>query len=407
MRATVSRDPEPSTAASFPAATIGVLKETAPRERRVAVTPALVPRLAKAGLTVVVEAGAGAAAGFPDEAYRRKGAAVAGRADAVAADVLLRVRAGPAASWAPGELEALHQGQIVIGMLDPLFDPGGCRDLADRKVVAFALELLPRITRAQSMDVLSSQATVAGYKAVLLAAAALPKLFPLMTTAAGTLAPARVLVIGAGVAGLEAIATARRLGAVVEAYDVRPAAREEVESLGARFVELPLEPAEAGGAGGYARAQGDDFYRRQQELLGRVVAASDVVIGTALVPGRRAPLLITAGMVAGMAPGSVVVDLAAERGGNCELSRPDQVAVEGGVRILAPTDLPSTVACHASQMYARNVVAFVLHLVEGGELRLAPDDEIGAGTLVCRDGEVVHPKVLAAIRERRAGGGEA
>ena len=404
MCATASQQPEPWTAASFPAATIGVLKETCPRERRVAVTPALVPRLAKAGLAVLIEAGAGAAAGFPDEAYRQKGATVVMRADAVAADMLLRVRAADAASWTIGDLEALHQGQIVIGMLDPLFNPGACRDLADRKFVAFALELLPRITRAQSMDVLSSQATVAGYKAVLLAAGALPKLFPLMTTAAGTLAPARVLVIGAGVAGLQAIATARRLGAVVEAYDVRPAAREEVESLGARFVELPLEPADAEGAGGYASAQGDAFYRRQRELLGRVVAASDVVITTALVPGRRAPLLITAGMVAGMAPGSVVVDLAAEHGGNCELSRPDQVALVAGVRILAPTDLPSTVAHHASQMYARNVVAFVLHLVERGELRLTPDDEIGAETLVCRDGEIVHPKVVAALRERARSG---
>jgi NAD(P) transhydrogenase subunit alpha len=401
--------PERPTGENFPAATVGVPKETYPRERRVAVTPAVVPSLTRAGLTVLIEAAAGVEAGFPDEAYRDKGARLVDRAEAFAADVLLRVRA-VGAPPAMADLEALHHDQIVIGMLDPLFNPEACRDLADRKVVAFALELLPRITRAQSMDVLSSQATVAGYKAVLLAADALPKLFPLMTTAAGTLAPARVLVVGTGVAGLQAIATARRLGAVVGAYDVRPAAREEVESLGARFVELPLDPDDAEDAGGYAKAQGEDFYRRQQELLDRVVAGSDVVITTALIPGRRAPLLITAGMVAGMSPGSVVVDLAAEHGGNCELSRPDQVAVEGGVRILAPTDLPSSVAHHASQMYAKNIATFLLHLRDGGELRLSGDDEIGAETLVCRGGELVHPKVVEALRQHagtRAAEGEA
>jgi NAD(P) transhydrogenase subunit alpha len=368
-------------------ATVGVVKETHPRERRVAVIPAVVPSLTKAGLEVLIEAGAGAEAGFPDEAYRQRGATVVDRAEAFAADVLLRVRAAGAAAgdWAD---------------LDPLFNPGACLQLAERKVVAFALELLPRITRAQSMDVLSSQATVAGYKAVLLAAGALPKMLPLMTTAAGTIAPARVLVVGTGVAGLQAIATARRLGAVVEAYDVRPAAREEVESLGARFVELPLRSGDASGAGGYASAQGEDFYRRQRELLSRAVAASDVVVTTALVPGRRAPLLLEAGMVAGMAPGSVVVDLAAERGGNCELSRPDELVVAGGVTVLAPTDLPATVPHHASQMYAKNIVTFLLHLLEGGALRLELEDEIVAGTLVCRGGEVVHPRVLEALRER-------
>jgi NAD(P) transhydrogenase subunit alpha len=391
--------PNRSVADSLPIATIGVVKEMYPRERRVAVTPAVVPSLAKAGLAVLIERGAGAEAGYPDEAYREKDATIVDRADAIAADVLLRVRAGDAASWAMGDLEALHPGQIVIGMLDPLFDPGACQDLAERKVVACALELLPRITRAQSMDALSSQATVAGYKAVLLAAGALPKLFPLMTTAAGTMAPARVLVVGTGVAGLQAIATARRLGAVVEAYDVRPAAREEVESLGARFVELPLQSGESEDAGGYATVQGEAFYQRQQALLGHVVASSDVVITTALIPGHRAPLLITAGMVRGMAAGSVVVDLAAEHGGNCELSRPDQVTVESGVTVFAPTDLPATVAHHASQMYAKNIVAFLLHLHQGGRLRLAPDDKIGAETLVCRDGAIVHPKVAEALRE--------
>jgi NAD(P) transhydrogenase subunit alpha len=381
-------------------ATVGVVKETHPRERRVAVIPAVVPSLTKAGLEVLIEAGAGAEAGFPDEAYRQRGATVVDRAEAFAADVLLRVRAAGAAAGDWADLDAPRQGQILIGMLDPLFNPGACLQLAERKVVAFALELLPRITRAQSMDVLSSQATVAGYKAVLLAAGALPKMLPLMTTAAGTIAPARVLVVGTGVAGLQAIATARRLGAVVEAYDVRPAAREEVESLGARFVELPLRSGDASGAGGYASAQGEDFYRRQRELLSRAVAASDVVVTTALVPGRRAPLLLEAGMVAGMAPGSVVVDLAAERGGNCELSRPDELVVAGGVTVLAPTDLPATVPHHASQMYAKNIVTFLLHLLEGGALRLELEDEIVAGTLVCRGGEVVHPRVLEALRER-------
>ncbi len=391
--------PERLDAESLPVATTGVVKETHPRERRVAVTPAVVPSLTKAGLAVLVEAGAGAEAGFPDEAYGKKGARIVDRTEASAADVLLCVRAAGAAPQASSELEALRHGQIVIGMLDPLFNPSACRELAERKVVAFALELLPRITRAQSMDVLSSQATVAGYKAVLLAAGALPKMFPLMTTAAGTIAPARVLVIGTGVAGLQAIATARRLGAVVEAYDVRPAAREEVESLGARFVELPLRSGDAEEAGGYAAAQGEDFYREQQELLGHAVASNDVVITTALIPGRRAPLLITASMVGGMAPGSVVVDVAAERGGNCELSRPNDVVVAAGVRVFAPTDLPATVAHHASQMYAKNIVTFFLHLTEGGSLRLAPGDEIGGETLVCRGGEIVHPKVLKALRE--------
>jgi NAD(P) transhydrogenase subunit alpha len=385
---------------SLVVATIGVMKETHPRERRVAVTPAVVPSLTKAGLAVLVEAGAGAQAGFPDDAYRQKGATIGDRAEASAADVLLRVRAAGAAPRASADLEALRQGQIVIGMLDPLFNPGACLELAERKVVAFALELLPRITRAQSMDVLSSQATVAGYKAVLLAAGALPKMFPLMTTAAGTIAPARVLVIGTGVAGLQAIATARRLGAVVEAYDVRPAAREEVESLGARFVELPLRSGNAEGAGGYAKAQGEAFYREQQELLAHAVASSDVVITTAQIPGRRAPRLVTAGMVGGMAPGSVVVDVAAERGGNCELSRPDDVVVAAGVTVFAPTDLPATVPHHASQMYAKNIVTFFLHLARGGTLRLEPGDEIGAETLVCRSGEIVSPKVLQALRER-------
>jgi NAD(P) transhydrogenase subunit alpha len=259
------------------------------------------------------------------------------------------------------------------------------------------MELMPRITRAQSMDVLSSQATIAGYKAVVIAAGMLPKIFPMLTTAAGTLAPARVLVIGAGVAGLQAIATARRLGAVVEAYDVRPAVREQVESLGAKFVELPLEDASAEDAGGYARAQDESFYRRQRETMARVVAASDVVVTTALVPGKRAPVLVTGDMVAEMAPGSVIVDLAAEQGGNCELTEPGQTVTAHGVSVVGSLNLPSTVPQHASQMYARNVVTFLTHLLREGTPNLDMDDQIIRETLVTRDGRVVHPRVCEAL----------
>jgi NAD(P) transhydrogenase subunit alpha len=267
----------------------------------------------------------------------------------------------------------------------------------------FALDLMPRSTRAQAMDVLSSQATVAGYKAVLVAAETLPKLFPMLTTAAGTLTPARVLVIGAGVAGLQAIATARRLGAVVEAYDVRPAARDEVESLGARFVELPLQPGDAEDASGYAKALGEAFYRRQQELLADVVARSDAVICTALIPGVRSPILITAEAVERMAPGSVIVDLAAERGGNCELTFADRfIVTEAGVTVMGPTNLAASVPLHASQMFAKNVSAFVLNLVRDGALTIDVDDPIVAGTMLCRGGQVVHPKILALLEPGRA-----
>jgi NAD(P) transhydrogenase subunit alpha len=264
-------------------------------------------------------------------------------------------------------------------------------------VTLFALELMPRISRAQSMDVLSSQATIAGYKAVLLAAGSLPKIFPMLMTAAGTITPARVLIIGAGVAGLQAIATARRLGAVVEAYDVRPAVKDEVESLGARFVELPLQPGDAQDASGYAKALGEGFYRRQRELLTRVVAGSDAVITTALIPGKPAPVLVTEDMVAGMAPGSVIVDLAAEQGGNCASTEPGETVVVHGVTIHGPTNLPATVAQHASQMYAKNVTTFLLHLVKEGELVMDPEDRIATETLVARGGDLVHPKVREAF----------
>jgi NAD(P) transhydrogenase subunit alpha len=378
---------------------VGVPREMSPGERRVALTPAVVPALAKAGLRVVVEAGAGAAAGFPDQAYADKGAAVGTRDEVLGAHVVTMVRVGAAGPESP-ELAALRPGQVVVGMAAPLAAPAVAAAVAARGATLFALELVPRITRAQAMDVLSSQANVAGYKAVLLAAGALPKMFPLLTTAAGTIAPARVFVVGAGVAGLSAIATARRLGAVVEAYDVRPAVKEEVQSLGARFVELPLETGQEGaGAGAYARALPEEALRRQRELMAATVASSDVVITTAQVQGGRAPTLVTADMVAGMAPGSVVVDLAAEQGGNCELTRPGETVEVDGVRVLGPLNLPATVPYHASLTYAKNVSNFLLLLMREGTLVIDEEDDVVRDTLVCRDGRVVHPRVREALGE--------
>ena len=393
---------------------VGVPRETLPGERRVALVPAVLPALSRAGLRVTLESGAGIAAGFPDSAYEGKGGKiVSSRADLfAAASVILPVHAfgaNPVAGGADNDL--LRAGQAVIALCNPLSAPEALREPARRGITVFSLELLPRITRAQSMDVLSSMSTVAGYKAVLLAAAELPRIFPLLMTAAGTISPARVFVVGAGVAGLTAIATARRLGAVVEAYDLRPAVREQVESLGAKFVELPL-PAEGGeGAGGYARAMDEEFYRRQRETMSRVVAGSDVVITTAQVPGKKAPLLVTGEMVAGMGAGSVIVDLAAEQGGNCELTRAGETVVAHGVTVLGPVNLPSTVPYHASQMYAKNVTAFLLHLVKDGKLVIDPADEITRETLVSREGDLVHPRVREALgqgpeteeRERSAG----
>ncbi len=385
---------------------IGVVRETAPGERRVALVPAGAAALAKAGATVLVEAGAGAAAGYPDADYAEHGAAVVSRDDLFArADLLLVVRE---AAGGPGaDLRGrLRQGQTVIGMLDPLGDPGGVRQLAERGVRAFALELMPRITRAQSMDVLSSMATVAGYQAVLEAAARLPRLMPMLMTAAGTLAPARVFVVGVGVAGLQAIATARRLGAVVEAYDVRPAVRDQVISVGAKFVEFDLETADAEDAGGYAKEQSEEFLRRQQEQMQAVVVRNDVVITTAAIPGKRAPVLVTAPMVEGMAPGSVIVDLAAERGGNCELTEPGRVVEKHGVTIVGLTDLVSRKAYHASQMFSRNVETFLKVLLKDGELAVDTGDEIVAGTLVCDGSEVVHPRLRELLGQAAPTEGE-
>ena len=377
---------------------LGVLKETYAGEQRVALVPTIMPAFAKAGIQVILESGAGERAGFPDAAYAEKGVRIATRAEVFgSAEVIVQVRsygANPEAGAA--DLKDLRPGQIVIGVFDPLSAPGRVREFAVTGAAGFAMELMPRITRAQNMDVLSSMATVAGYKAVLIAAGRLPKMFPMLTTAAGTITPARVFVMGAGVAGLQAIATARRLGAVVQAYDVRPAVREQVESVGAKFVELPLETAGAEDKGGYAQAQDEAFYRRQRELMGRVVAESDVVITTAAVPGRKAPVLITREMVEGMNAGSVIVDLAAERGGNCELTKPDEVAMVNGVTILGPTNLSASVPYHASQMYAKNLANFVLLLNKQG-MNLDSDDEIVRETLLTRGGEVVNARIRALI----------
>jgi proton-translocating NAD(P)+ transhydrogenase subunit alpha len=378
---------------------VGVVRENFPGERRVALIPSVLPLLIKAGVEILVEAGAGAAAGFPDAEYTAKGGKIAPRGEVLArAEALMAVRtpsSNPRA--ADDDVAALRRGQYVIGLSEPLTAHDATRQLAARGVSLFAMELIPRITRAQSMDVLSSMATIVGYKAVLIAAGELPRMFPMLMTAAGTTAPARAFVIGAGVAGLQAIASARRLGAKVQAYDVRPAVKEQVESLGAKFVELPLETAGAEDKGGYAKAQDESFYRRQRELMASVVAASDVVISTASVPGQKAPILIPADAVAGMAPGSVIVDLAAERGGNCELTRADERVSAHGVTILGPTNLASTVPYHASQMYAKNITTFLLHLLKDGAIRLDLDDEITRETLVTHGGEVVHPRVKELV----------
>ncbi len=375
---------------------VGVPRESFPGERRVALVPAVIPNLTKAGLQVVVEAGAGFAAGYPDADYAAKGAKiVASRAEVFgAADIVVQVLCyGSNDKTGKEDVPLYRRGQVLIGFLRPLGSIETIQEIAAKGVISFSVELMPRTTRAQSMDVLSSMATICGYKAVVLAADTSPRIFPMLTTAAGTITPGRVLVIGAGVAGLQAIATARRLGAVASAYDLRPAAKEQVQSLGGRFVELPIEAKDAEDARGYARAQDETFYKRQRELLGKVVAESDVVISAAVIPGKRPPILVTKDMVASMAPGSVIVDLAGERGGNCELTRPGEIAVEHGVTIIGWFNLASTVPYHASQMYARNITAFLLHLVKDGKLQLDWEDEIVRETLLTRGGEVVNPRV--------------
>ena len=387
---------------------VAVLKETYPGEQRVALIPASIPKLEKSGFRIFVETGAGDAAGFADQLYVDAGAQVVDRSELANADVFLQVRSlGANTVEGRSDLDLLSQGKIVIGMCDPLGQPESIAEMASHGVTQFALEMVPRISRAQSMDVLSSMATIAGYRAVLLAAVELPQMFPMNMTAAGTLTPAQVFIIGAGVAGLQAIATARRLGAVVRAYDVRPAVKEQVESLGAKFVELDLDTGDAEDAGGYAKEMGDDFISLQQQKMAEVVAESDVVITTAAIPGREAPLLITTEAVRGMKPGSVIVDLAAERGGNSEPSRPDERVIESGVVVLGPTNLPSEIPNHASQMYSNNVARLLLEMVdEDQHLFLDLDDEIINGTLVAHEGVVVNHRVsdlLDATCEEVAG----
>jgi H+-translocating NAD(P) transhydrogenase subunit alpha len=375
---------------------VGVPRESFPGERRVALVPSVIPNLAKAGLEVLIEAGAGIEAGYPDADYAAKGAKiVSGRAEVFrAADVVLQVLCyGSNDQTGAADLPLLRRGQVLIGFLRPLGALNTVQEIAATGASSFSVELVPRTTRAQSMDALSSMGTICGYKAVLVAAETLPKIVPMLTTAAGTITPARFLIIGAGVAGLQAIATARRLGAVASAYDLRPAAKEQVQSLGGRFVELPIEAKDAQDAGGYARAQDESFYQRQRELLGRVVAESDVVITAAVIPGKISPVLVTRDMVAKMAPGSVIVDLAAERGGNCELTRTGENIVEHGVTIIGRINLAATVPYHASQMYARNITAFLLHLVQSGKFQFDASDDIVASTLVTHGGEIVNPRV--------------
>ena len=375
---------------------VAVVRETFPGERRVALIPAVAASLTKAGWQVLLESGAGNAAGFADDDYRAKEVEVVADRSAAyeQADVILQVRtlgSNPVAGRQ--DLELLRPGQIVIGCSDPLGNPAAIKELADQKATLFAMELIPRITRAQSMDVLSSMATIAGYKAVLEAANQLPKLFPLLMTAAGTLVAAKVLVIGAGVAGLQAIASSRRLGAVVQAYDVRAVVKEQIESLGAKFVELKLDTGDAEDQGGYAKQLSDEQVKMQQQQLADVIAECDVCITTAAIPGKPSPLLVTKNAVERMKPGSVIVDLAAERGGNCELCQADQVVVEHGVTILGPTNLPSEVPQHASQMYAKNLATFLLLLTKDGKLEIDLKDEVVRDTLAAKDGQVQNQRL--------------
>ena len=380
---------------------VAVPTETFPGERRVALTPPRVGVLRqKAGLEVGIQAGAGAGAGFSDAQYQQAGAAiVSDRAQLIGgADILLQVRtlgANPVSGQA--DLPHFKSGALLIGFAEPLTERAATVALAQRGVILLAMELLPRISRAQNMDAMSSMASLAGYKAVLLAANHLAKVCPMMVTAAGTITPAKVLVIGAGVAGLQAIATARRLGAAVSAYDVRPAVKEQIQSLGAKFVELPIETAAAETQGGYAREQSGEQQRRQRELMARVVAESDIVITTAAVPGQKAPVLITGDMVRAMPPGAVIVDLAAGRGGNCELTQADQTVEVHGVSIIGATNLPAGLAPQASLLYANNITNLLLHLFKDKQLVLNPGDPITRETLVTHDGKVVHAAVRTAL----------
>ncbi len=379
---------------------VGIPKETFPGERRVAVVADLVPLFGKAGMTIIVESGAGLMSGLSDDDYISKGAEVAPDRKTVfdKSDVILQVRGfGANPEQGKQDLDLFRKDQTLVALFEPLTAKDEVTAVAQLGVNAFAMELIPRITRAQSMDALSSMATIAGYKAVLIAADLLPRMFPMLMTAAGTVSPAHVFVIGAGVAGLQAIATAKRLGAVVSAYDLRPAVREQVESLGASFVEIEIEASDSEDKGGYAKAMDEEFYRKQRELLTKVVAENDVVITTAAIPGRKAPVLITADMAKGMRRGSVIVDLAAERGGNCELTRLDETVVENGITILGPNNLPSTIPFHASQMYSRNLLALMKHLIEDGKVSNNTEDEIIRDSLMTHGGKVVNTRLREAF----------
>ena len=391
---------------------ISIPRERGPLERRVALTPEACGKLVKVGAEVRVEAGAGERAFFPDSAYSEAGAKIVADPAALLgdADLVLMVGApgsgdsltdlaGPGAPrmTAREEIGMIREGATLVAFLEPLFRPELARLLAERKITSFSMDLVPRTTRAQKMDVLSSMATVAGYHAVLLGASVLPRFFPMFVTAAGTIAPAKVLVLGAGVAGLQAIATARRLGAVVEAYDVRPAVKEEVESLGAKFIELDLGAADTQDAGGYAKVLADDTHRREMELLVPVVARADFVVTTARVPGIRAPLLVTEKMVHGMKPGSVIVDMAADTGGNCALTRANETVVSHGVTILGPTDLATRLPIHASQMYAKNLMNFLELILKDGALRLNFEDDIVRDTCVTHEGKIQHQRTRERV----------
>jgi H+-translocating NAD(P) transhydrogenase subunit alpha len=375
---------------------IGVPKEIYPGDRRVALVPAVLPTLSKAGFEIHIQSGAGVEAGYPDALYADKGAKIVSDRAGVfaAADIVVQVLCyGSNDITGKQDVPLYRRDQILIGFLRAFGSKDAIQEVASARVTAFSVELMPRTTRAQSMDALSSMATASGYKAVLLAADSHPRIFPMLTTAAGTITPARVFVIGCGVAGLQAIATARRLGAVISAYDLRPAAKEQVLSLGGRFVELPIEAKDAQDARGYARAQDEDFYRRQRELLGKVVQESDVVITAAVIPGKKSPVLVTEEMVKGMALGSVIVDLASERGGNCEITEPGNTIVKHGVTIIGAINLASGVPYHSSMMYARNITAFLMHLIKDQKLNLNLEDEIVRDTLLTRKGEIVNPRV--------------
>ncbi|MDH5297557.1 MAG: Re/Si-specific NAD(P)(+) transhydrogenase subunit alpha [Desulfobulbaceae bacterium] len=377
---------------------IAVLKETVEGEARVALVPDSVKRLVKKGFVVAVQSGAGDAAGFVDQEYEKAGAIMVSSASSLCGDADAVIKVQPPTAE---EVECCRSGAVLISILQPYLRHDTVRQLAARRLSAFALDTIPRITLAQSMDVLSSMSTIAGYKSVLMAANSLNKFFPMLMTAAGTVRPAKVLVIGAGVAGLMACATAKRMGAVVEAFDVRPVVKEQVQSVGAKFVEVPVE--ESGeGQGGYAREMSDEYKRKQGELIAAHIAKADVVIPTALIPGRRAPILITEEMVRSMAPGSVVVDVAAELGGNCALTEPGQTVVRHGVVIVGPNNLPSTVPYHASQMFSKNIEKFLFHVADNNGFKMNMEDEITRGALITRDGEVVHEMTLKILNE--AGG---